>query len=777
MSRLLPASRLGVFKDLGVLAFIAAFLACLWFFLFPALFSAQLHTVERRYFEEQEILVSRTVDEAAALVTDLDARLGAAGLVPALRDEIVLASLKNQRFGVGGYGYFFVFTDRGQMLMHPILADLVGRNLADIQNPDGLNMGRLLLDPLVGHDSARVEYRWSLPRLSTPEAKTTFLRRIPSKGWVVASGFYHSDFQPTRDAFLAISDRALADARWLTLAAALAFVAVGLAFAVRVFVRVQAIERSLVRHTARLEQYKLLLDKSSLVSRTTPDGIITAVNDTFCEVTGYTRDQALGQSHNLERHPDTPLEVFRDLWGTVARGQVWQGTLKNKKADGTSYLKRATIVPILDEKGRIVEYLSSGQDVTEVFENRGRLQLAFMTDPVTGLGNRARFLLDVDTFRRPGVVLVDAVDFSGLNAVYGQEAGDLVLRHLARTLLDTASPWSPVVYRLHTDTFALVTEAADPAGFGAQVRALAEALAGFEVDLGGRSTPVPLRFGAAAADRDAVVLADEALARARASRTTVVVHDPDRDGQSGDLAERLRILRTLRWALDHGKVFPLFQPLIDLATGRVEKYECLMRVEDEEGRVLLPQQFMEISKKTRVYQALSQRLFQVGLEAARWGAYDFSVNLTMEDLTSAPTLDFLVAEARRTGTARRLIVEVVETEELEDLDRTDRVFDALRAEGIRLAVDDFGSGYASFDYLLRLNPAFVKIDGSIVQKILDDPRARDLVASIVGFARKAGMKTVAEYLDTATLVETVRALGVDYGQGWHIGKGGPAPSE
>ncbi|WP_404317324.1 response regulator [Malaciobacter canalis] len=123
-----------------------------------------------------------------------------------------------------------------------------------------------------------------------------------------------------------------------------------------------------------LELYKDILDKENLVSETDPDGVITYANDIFCEVSGYTKEELLGQPHNIVRHPDNSSKIFKNLWDTIKAGKVWKSKIKNKAKDGSSYYVKATIFPILDEAGNIKKYVSSRFLVTQDEEEKQTLK-------------------------------------------------------------------------------------------------------------------------------------------------------------------------------------------------------------------------------------------------------------------------------------------------------------------------------------------------------------------------------------------------------------------
>lgn len=123
-----------------------------------------------------------------------------------------------------------------------------------------------------------------------------------------------------------------------------------------------------------LNEYKKVIDKSTIVSKTDPKGIITYVNDKFCDISGYSPSELIGKPHNIIRHPDMPKEAFEDLWNTIQAKYVWNGIVKNRRKDGSSYVVDSTVTPILDENGDIAEYISVRHDVTELEEMKNELQ-------------------------------------------------------------------------------------------------------------------------------------------------------------------------------------------------------------------------------------------------------------------------------------------------------------------------------------------------------------------------------------------------------------------
>lgn len=229
-------------------------------------------------------------------------------------------------------------------------------------------------------------------------------------------------------------------------------------------------------HSNLLSEYKKAVDLSNIVSKTNPKGLITYVNDKFCEISGYKREELIGKAHNLIRHPSMPSSTFKELWDTIKNKKTWQGLITNLRKDGRSYVVHSTIVPILDIDGDIVEFIAIRNDVTE-FEN-AKEQLSTLNkamkhkvdelysmaqtleqqasiDILTGIFNRMKFeeFFDLEVQkakiqRNPlSIILLDIDDFKRINDTFGHDEGDEVIKSISNLLTknvrgtDTLSRW------------------------------------------------------------------------------------------------------------------------------------------------------------------------------------------------------------------------------------------------------------------------------------------------------------------------------------------------
>ena len=209
-----------------------------------------------------------------------------------------------------------------------------------------------------------------------------------------------------------------------------------------------------------LEEYKRALDASSVVSKTDLYGIITYVNDKFCEVSGYEREELIGQNHRIIRHPDMLDATYKELWETISSGETWKGEIKNKKINGDYYWVKASISPIYDNKQTIIGYTAIRQDITD----KKRIEEISITDGLTNIYNRRYFdeifPKIINSAKRKNELVaflfMDIDYFKQYNDNYGHQKGDDVLVSFAKCLKDSLHRSSDIAFRLGGEEFAIV---------------------------------------------------------------------------------------------------------------------------------------------------------------------------------------------------------------------------------------------------------------------------------------------------------------------------------
>ena len=230
-------------------------------------------------------------------------------------------------------------------------------------------------------------------------------------------------------------------------------------------------------------------------------------------------------------------------------------------------------------------------------------------------------------------------------------------------------------------------------------------------------------------------------------------------------------LEMLDYAIKNKLVKAYFQPIANTRNNEVEKYEALIRVVDRQGITHYPNSFLSIAKGARLYSKLSQEIFLQTLDVAKKNPlFDFSFNIELTDILDAQTSSFILKELRASNCAERIVFELVESEDLIGNEQVYHFFKLIKHEGAKIAIDDFGSGYSNYAYLMKLGVDIVKIDGSLVSNITTNSDHKRIVKSIINIMHDLGMKVVTEYIEDKEIYQTVVLLGADYAQGHFIEK-------
>lgn len=232
---------------------------------------------------------------------------------------------------------------------------------------------------------------------------------------------------------------------------------------------------------------------------------------------------------------------------------------------------------------------------------------------------------------------------------------------------------------------------------------------------------------------------------------------------------KLKCKNTLKMALLENRLVPFYQPIIDNETGEIRKYEALVRLITEDGEVIPPLHFLPISKETKMYPLITQMMIKSVFNDFTDSECIVSINLSIDDIKHGATREFLLEQIAHFSDPSRLVFELLESEGIETYAEVIAFFAQLKSFGCRIAIDDFGSGYSSFEHIANLNIDYIKIDGSLVNYIDTNHTSRIIVETIALFASKMGIKTIAEYVSTPSIYNHVKSIGVDESQGYFFG--------
>ncbi|MCS6877364.1 MAG: EAL domain-containing protein [Geminicoccaceae bacterium] len=457
-------------------------------------------------------------------------------------------------------------------------------------------------------------------------------------------------------------------------------------------------------------------------------------------------------------------------------------------SEAKARLLRLAARPVRDRKGRHAGWRGTATDVTAERRALERARYLASHDPLTGLANRARFgqsleerlALNARSDRRLAVFLLDLDRFKDVNDTLGHAAGDELLR-IAAARLSAELRASDVLARLGGDEFAiLVPDLAEAeqalALAGRLLRALAEpfAIEKQTVRAGG-SIGIALAPEHGRSAGDLLRNADIALYRAKAlGRGQACLFAAP---MAEEYRERQRLEADLRAALERGELALHYQPKFDARTGALTSCEALLRWHHPERGSVPPARFVPLAEETGLIHAIGAWVLEEACrQAVAWGGLPVAVNLSPVQLRDEELPERVRAVLEATGLPPdRLELEITETALLDEGERAIRTLRALRALGVRIAMDDFGTGHSSLGHLQRLPFDKLKIDRSFVDRLEEDPRRRAIVAAIVDLARAFGMATCAEGVETDGQLDALRRTGCEEVQGYLLARPLPAP--
>ncbi|MDN5082734.1 bifunctional diguanylate cyclase/phosphodiesterase [Aliarcobacter butzleri] len=515
-----------------------------------------------------------------------------------------------------------------------------------------------------------------------------------------------------------------------------------------------------------LKQYNEATKDSNIISTADLKGNITYVNDKFCEVSLYTYEEVLGKPHSIVRGEEDG-KIFQQLWETIKNKKVWYGVLKNRKKNGEFYWVNINIRPILDEKNEIIEYIAIRHEITDLVLKTEELKRNLRLDFLTNIGNRYKLIEDVSKSVNPCISILDIVSFSDVNDFFGYKTGDNVLKIVARKieklLIDKENY---KVYRDHSDTFCIVAQNEDRDKFIKNIDEISKTIAKVPIVIKSRELYVQLSYVFSFESKENLLETANIIKRYSRANKNIIVYDKALELEK-DYEKNIFWTLKIKKALDEDKIVPYFQPIYNLKTNKIEKYEALVRLIDG-NNVISPYYFLDISKKSKQYLQLTKTMIQKTFDYFRDKDFEFSINLTFEDIKSEYISSFIIELLKEYKIGHRVVFEIVESEEIDNFRKINEFFVTIREYGCKIAIDDFGSGYSNFDYLAKLNVDYIKIDGSLIKDILINKSSQNIVSMLVNFAKGQKVKTIAEFVSNKDILNKVRELGIDYVQGYYI---------
>lgn len=513
--------------------------------------------------------------------------------------------------------------------------------------------------------------------------------------------------------------------------------------------------------TRLLKQYQDIADKSTIISKTDIEGKITYVNDKFCEISGYTRDELIGRCHNIIKSPDEATNLFHHLWKTIKENkETWRGILKNRNKNGELYYVKATIEPILNDQGEIEEFIGLTTLITNIMHPEKQLK-----EFLNSLDEAIVVLIQIENFKYIANTLTKEKS-QELQEIFAKELFKYMPTHCAFSH----------IYLLDNGQFVFAKtynkENIETKYLRKQLKAYQHHINHAKINIGSNDYDLSI-ITSLAYGKNALENAHIGLEKLFESKQDFIIANALLANQKEESQKKLKTFKMVRKAIDSYNIVSYFQPIVNNKTKKIEKYESLVRLIDEEKNIISPFLFLDTAKEGKYYKEITSIVLTNSFEALYATDMNISINLSALDIEKKETKGELFGLLKKHKKhAHRIVIELLEDERIKDINGIKTFIQQIKQFGVKIAMDDFGAGYSNFKRLLEYQPDFIKIDGSLIQNIEKDEFSRHMVETIVAFAKRQNLQTIAEYVENEKIFDIVCALGVDYSQGYYFGRPG-----
>lgn len=516
------------------------------------------------------------------------------------------------------------------------------------------------------------------------------------------------------------------------------------------------------------KEYENAIDSSTILSRIDKDRNIIYINEKFEKISGYTIDELRGESHAVLLSPDTRKEQYEEIWDRLLNSKkTWHGVLKNVKKSGKVFWTDTTIIPIRDFNENVIEYFIIRNDITPIIEQKMEIEKIAYTDILTGYSNRFQLHLDIENATSPCIAIFNMDNFRQINDFYGHEFGNLVIISIANKIYNFISKERGFkFYRLQGDEFAILADSFLKELFILHVKKIIENI-NEKFSIQNKELLISCSSGISFEDKENLIsTANMALSAARNKNIDFLLYNESKS-LNKVYEENMYWAKKLSDAIKNSDIVTFYQPIVNNSNLAYEKYECLVRMRDGE-KIISPFFFLEVSKKTRQYFAITKAVIEQAFE--RFGSKDaeFSINLSINDILEPNITEFIFMMLQKHKIGQKVVFEIVESEYITNFEGVINFIEEVKKYNCKIAIDDFGAGYSNFEYLIKLKADYLKIDGSLIKNIHSDKNALLVVSTIVEFSKKLGMKTVAEFVESEEIFLIVKDLGIDYSQGYYF---------
>lgn len=552
-----------------------------------------------------------------------------------------------------------------------------------------------------------------------------------------------------------------------------------------------AIEKAQAEEQLRLAASVFTHAREGIMLTDADDNIIE-VNDTFTSITGYSREEVIGQSPSILQSGRQSSEFYAGMWEALNKTGHWTGEIWNRRKSGEIYAEILTISAVHNAAGKVSNYVALFTDISRIKEHQNMLERMAHYDVLTNLPNRVllsdRLSQAIAQCKRHSqllaVVFLDLDAFKVVNDDHGHDIGDELLITVSERMSEALREGDTLA-RIGGDEFiAVLADLTKKEDCEPVLERLLQAAAE-PVTIGGIVLQVTASLGVTLypqddADVDQLLRhADQAMYVAKqAGKNRYHLFDTEYDDAIKTQRENINNIST---ALERSEFVLYYQPKVNMRTGDIVGVEALIRWQHPDRGLILPLAFLPVIEGHDISLELGKWVIDTALkQISQWQSMgimlDISVNISAYQLQQTDFVECLseLLNAHPDVSPKRLELEILETSALSDIVHVSSIMKSCQELGVHFSIDDFGTGYSSLTYLRRLPVSQIKIDQSFVRDMLEDPDDLAIVEGVVGLAKLFKRKVIAEGVETIEHGTALLTLGCELAQGYGIARPMPA---
>lgn len=522
------------------------------------------------------------------------------------------------------------------------------------------------------------------------------------------------------------------------------------------------------------------------------NGTIQNVNNAFERMTGYSRNEAIGNKTNITKSDHHDTAFYEKMWNILIETGKWEGEIWDRRKDGEVFPKWISISTVRDSTGKATHYMAVFADISRRKAAEEKLEYLAYFDSLTGLANRAlfqdRLLRDIASAKRHkkkiGILFIDLDRFKNINDSMGHLFGDELLKIVANRLKSQGRE-TDTVARLGGDEFTILLTGIDSTEYVSLVARQILDLLVAPISLKGKEIHVEASIGIAMFPDDGETFealtkyADMAMYQAKEQGRNNFQFFSDELNRH--ILERIALEEKLLKAVEQKEFILYYQPKVNLETNEIDGMEALVRWQPPDGELILPDLFIPVAEKTGIINYLGEWILETAcMQAVSWhrkGHFvNVAVNLSAHQFQQKNMVQIVKRIINKSGIAPELLeLEITESMVMGNVEKAITTMHGLRELGVQLSIDDFGTGYSSLNYLKRFPVNTLKIDASFVRDLKVDSDDAAIVVAIISLAKSLDLKVVAEGVETEEQLDFIKSNGGHTAQGYFFSK--PIPPD